>query len=247
MSIQTNDLVIREDIISNFNSRIRDWVATYVTLLGTTPVTASTRVSTGVNQSGNGVPSTNYLSYPVGSTDYNTYSKIVTLNTTVGAIAANSTTYGGTVNATIDSVALPSEVMTSETFSADIGAGQTQTGHVVKVIKDFLRIYSKIHAIELQNTGNIAPFKISGVAKSSNIPTAAANLIDSDVDALANVDKFKSGAELDPVKFKNFVESCRTIWHTRCIASGALEIFKFNYCHNSCHSNYTCYNSRGRR
>lgn len=247
MAIQKDNSVTREDIITKFNERIRDWVGTNITHLGSTRITKSTRVSTGTYQWGNGVPSTWYLDYAVGSSGYNAYSKIVTLDTTVGTIMANSVANGGVYNATIDDTKNPTETIVASDFAAEIGSSGTEAGNVARVMKNFLRMYTTIHKVRLENTGNIEPAHLDVVVKSPNAIPSAADLIDSDIETLRVTSNFKSGEPLNPAKFLTFIDNCRLIWKTRCVDSSPLETFKFNYCHNSCHTNRTCYNSRGRR
>lgn len=242
MTIQTNDSVTREDIVARFNSRLRDWVGTHVTIFASTPYTASHRVW-------DGTPG----SQSRGSTTGSAYKETRTLNTTAGAIASGSSAvasaegYTGTgQSATLTNDPVPAEVMTVAGLSGDIGATSTTAGHVVKVMRDLIREYAKIQKVTFDNVGNLEPLKWTGVVKASNTPSIVNTKISNDIDAYLLSTNFKSGAALDPVKFLAFIEQCRTIWQTRCLNT-TTRVFYFNYCHSSCHSNETCYNSRGRR
>jgi hypothetical protein len=247
MTIQTNDLVTRQDIINKFNERIKAWVGTHVNTFASTRFTATHRVWNGRTPVGNGAQSSDPASWPIGSHEWYFYTTQTTLDTTAGYIAATSPWYDGETVSTLTDDPVPSEVITQDMLSADIGGGQYQAGHVIKVMKDFLKVYSKIHMVAFQNIHNLSPHYITGVAKGTTIPSVIHGQIDSDIDNLALTKKLKSGTELDASEFLDFIDSCRTIWYNRCIGGGVLETFKFSYCHSSCHSNVTCYNSRGRR
>jgi hypothetical protein len=244
MAIVKDEGITREDVINKFNLRVRDWVASNVTLLGNRTYTASHSVWNGTPGWKNG-----------GDTSGPAYRVTRTLNSTAAALALNSTNAGGATDSILNTDRILSEVMLTSDFTPDVGAANS-TGHVIKILRDMMASYSRVHQIRIQNIGNLT-FSISGVAGTmlsdtgvaigtTTRPTAIA-LMNTDMDLYINTNNLKAGGTLDADKFNNFLETCRSIWLNRCVNSGVLETFNFSYCHSSCHSNVTCYNSRGRR
>ena len=218
MAIQTGDVITKLDIINRFNSRVRDWV------------TANT----------------------------NWISSTIVWNTTVGNVTANSTAGGstqmgnpgGTYNRTTSATAAPDSIQEAN-LNTVIGADKDSAGKIVKVLKDFMILYANNHKINLINTGNIPPGNdgtvgYTGVARLNGAPAATVSAITADVDAAAIANGLQTGQIINATKINNFIESCRTIWTNRSLNT-AIEDFYYNYCHSSCHTSYTCYNSRGRR
>ena len=243
MSIASNQAVTRQDIIDRFNTRIKDWVGTHVTIPASQAYTGSYRVWDGT---------AGWQEHSTHPSNTLTYTVVRTLNTTAGAIAANSTTHGGATNSTLTNDPVPTEAITPVDFSAAIGIKGTTVGHVTSVMKSFLKQYSKIHATSFLNIGNLVPngwpgLTLTGVTKGTTIPEVSSANMDSDIELWMEMNNLKSGSTINPTQFIDFIEQCRTIWYNRCINNGVLETFRFNYCHNSCHTNVTCYNSRGRR
>jgi hypothetical protein len=234
MAIATDQLITKQDIIDRFHTRIKDFVATKVTVLPTQPFQNSVRVW-------NGTPGTQGR----GSTLGQAYTVVRTLNTTAAAIAADSAANGGDPNATLSTG--PTALITNGQFSDGIGASPGDAGEVANVLREFLKIYARVHYATFVNTGNLAPLVTNGVVSSSNLPTGTANLIDADVASALTARGVNDGKLTESTSFLAFIEDCRTIWTNRCQNAGAIETFKFSYCHSSCHSNVTCYSSRGRR
>lgn len=237
MAIATDELITKQDIINRFHTRIKDFVATKVNILPSKPFQNSVRVW-------NGTPG----SQSRGSTHPNhtqAYTVVRTLNTTAAAIAADSATYGGDPNSTLSTG--PTATISTTDFSDGIGASPGDAGEVANVLREFLKIYARVHFASFENTGNLAPLVTQGVVSSSNLPTATANLINTDVASALTARGINDGKLTHASSFISFIEDCRTIWTNRCQNAGAIETFKFSYCHNSCHSNVTCYSSRGRR
>lgn len=242
MSIATNEAITRQDIIDRFNLRIKTWVGSNVNILPTTTWTGSYRVWDGTH------------GWQGQSTDPNhtlAYTVVRTLNTTAQAIAQNSIANGGATNSTLTATTLPDESVVETNFSAAIGI-ENKSGHVAKVMKDFLRYYSKIHKTRFQNAGNLAPAgwggtSLIGITNGTTIAETAATQMNADIDTWLINNKMKTGSTFNPTQFITFIDACRTIWYNRCINGDVQETFRFNYCHNNCHTNVTCYNSRGRR
>lgn len=174
-------------------------------------------------------------------------------NTNVGTVTANSTTggstqtgtAGGSYNRTTFSTAAPAAPQESD-FNLVIGA-RTNAGTVVQTLKNFMILYANNHKINLLNTGNVAPTSYTGVARLNGTPAATVTNIGTDVDNAAIANNLATGQVITATNINAFIESCRTIWSNRCNPTNPLEEFRYNYCHSSCHTNYTCYNSRGRR
>lgn len=165
-------------------------------------------------------------------------------NRNVGYVTLNSTSYGGGVNRSTYSSGTPVSA-TEGNFSEIIGAQDT-AGYIVKVIKNLMSEYTKNHKIYLYNTGNYSPKSYTGTARLNGAPSGTINAVNSDVENAANSNNITQGQEITASKLNNFIESCRSIWYNRCYVS-AIETFRYSYCHSSCHTNHTCYNSRGRR
>ncbi len=127
-----------------------------------------------------------------------------------------------------------------------IGA-RTNAGTIVQTLKNFMSLYADNHRIILRNTGNYAPSYYEGVARLDSSPYWLVQGIQADVENAATNNGITSQRVITASTINNFIESCRAIWTSRCIESGAIEEFYYSYCHSSCHSNITCYNSRGRR
>jgi hypothetical protein len=166
-------------------------------------------------------------------------------NQTVGYITANSSAFGGGINRITEVSATPVSIQVTDLIS-NIGADNSAAGKIVKVLKDFLILYANNHRITLNNTGNLAPANYVGVARLNGTPLATQTAIGTDVDAAAIASNVSNGQLITALNLNSFIESCRTIWTNRAFTP-SLETFNYSYCHSSCHSNVTCYNSRGRR
>lgn len=245
MALEKDKEILQQDIIDRFEDRVGNWVNQNINITPDTQFTKTARVSRNISQWGNGVRSTWEGSYTVGSYWWYYYTKEVSYTGRCGTIAANSTSNGGSYNSTL-SDSIDTHVVDKESFSADVGV-KGKVGHMAEVIKQFLKEYSKVHRAQFVNHGNVGFSAYSGVIASSNESNSATSNMENDVDNAIQEFQFKSGMELKPDTLLQLIERCRTIWKNRCVNSGNLETFKYNYCHNSCHSNRTCYNSRGRR
>jgi hypothetical protein len=204
MAIASSDLIIKQDLVDRFNTRVRDYVNSYTNWT-----------------SGTGV-----------------------WNTNVGVVTSRSTSYGGGVNRTSYSTTLPTSAALGN-FTDLIGA-KTTSGFIVKAIKSLMTEYAKTHKVYLQNTGNLGSGSYTGSVRLNGAPSGTTNNVINDLEADANARNITSGSEINAAQLNAFVEACRGIWYNRCYAASQ-ETFKYSYCHSSCHTNYTCYNSRGRR
>jgi hypothetical protein len=165
-------------------------------------------------------------------------------NTTVGAVTANSVAYGGTINRTTQTTAAPAGPTVTQ-LNATIKAN-TAADSIVQVLKSFMVEYAKSMKVTLTNTGNLAPASYTGVIRTTTANAAASNLVSTDVDAAATSNQMTGNTLVTAAKVNGFIESCRTIWTNR-MNTGVIEDYRYSYCHSSCHTNYTCYSSRGRR
>jgi hypothetical protein len=227
MSIVINDLVLRQDIIDRFNLRVRDWVVANTNWTSTTPVWNTT----------------------VG----NVVSKSTTGRTSVGGNFPG-TVAGGSYDRTAFTTPTPSSILETD-FSAAIGAGPLTTGHVVKVLKDFMTLFANNHKIQLMNTGNLSTtgartsfgtIPYVGTVRLSDVLTTVKTNVQTDVDNAAINRNVESGFIINASGLLNLIEDCRTIWTNRCL-DVVSEEFRYSYCHSSCHSNHGSHGSRGRR
>lgn len=165
-------------------------------------------------------------------------------NTTVGGVLANSIAYGGTVNRTAQTTAAPPAPTVSQ-LNALIKAN-TAADSIVQVLKSFMVEYAKSMKVTLTNTGNLAPASYTGTVRVTAANASASSLVSTDVDAAATSNQMTGTTLITATKVNGFIEACRTIWTNR-MNTGAIENFRYSYCHSSCHTNHTCYSSRGRR
>lgn len=229
MSIVLNNPIVKQDIIDRFNTRVRDWVTANTNWIASTPISNRT----------------------VGQ---------ITVSSTAGGTSAGGnypgTVAGGSYNRTTQTTTQPATITTSD-LSADIGANQLTTGHVMKVLKDFMVLYANNHKIELMNTGNsIYPNPASrtsfglithiGVARLDDVVPAVKSNIQNDINASQLARDVESGELITASKLLDFIEDCRTIWTNRCLTN-VVEQFRYSYCHSSCHGNHGSHGSRGRR
>lgn len=258
MSIQTDNIVTREDILQKFEDRIKPYLSSQSSIVLSRTYTGATRVWDGTPGWPNG--------HTTDPSDTWAFTTIPTLNATAGAIiAASGTSPVLGNNSPTSGSAAPGAVYSGSTvlndtipvsaFGSEVNAGSA-TGQVVAIVKEFLRLSAKAHMAAIRNTGNLL-FSInggpqsfiqdSGVVMGTVIPTAAVTLMHADVDAYVGGIDVENGGLLQAENFNNLIEKCRDIWAQRCTNSGTLSQYNFYYCHNSCHSNVTCYSSRGRR
>lgn len=165
-------------------------------------------------------------------------------DTNVGTVTVNSSAYAASTNRVTQATPAPSAIAVSDLN--DIVGAKAITGDVVIAMRAFLVLYANNHRINLSNTGNYTPASYTGIARLNGVPAATVTNITNDVDSAATTAGINANTVVNASNLYNFIESCRTIWYNRCAAT-ALETFYYSYCHNSCHSNVTCYNSRGRR
>jgi hypothetical protein len=230
MTLEVEKAIEQQDIVDRFNLRIRDYVGNHNTI---NPGT----VFSGYADVWNGQVATQ------GHSTINNLHRIY-YNTRASAVAANG--IGAPATTLYNNGTKPAAEMAASDFDSIIGTGDN-IGHVVKVIKNFMRNYSRIHYARFQNTGNVGPYNWYGVVHGNNESSAAANSMDSDMIVAKEQSGVKDGASLTAVSMIDLIERCRTIWYNRCVNGGVRTTYKFSFCHNSCHSNVTCYNSRGRR
>lgn len=166
-------------------------------------------------------------------------------NTNVGTVLGNSTAYGGGVNKVAQATAQPPEILPAD-INVLIGASSATSGYVVNILKGFMKEYSKNYKVNLLNTGNLAPGSYTGTVRVTNATNGLSLAVESDVEAAATANGIVPTALITATNLNNFIESCRNIWTNRCLNS-VYENFYYSYCHSSCHTNHTCYNSRGRR
>lgn len=233
MAIAINDPITRNDIINRFNSRVRDWVTANVTLLG-----------------GTSVWNTNVNYVTSNSTAFGTSQSYS--NTSSGA---GYSLPGGSYNRGTYSTAEAASIATSD-FASLIGASNTTAGHVVSLLKNFMVLYANTHRIQLINNGNyaypsnsiISPGQViyQGVARMDGVVSSVSSAVSSDVDAAANNRGIVSGNTITASQMNNFIEDCRSIWTTRALNT-PVEVYRYNYCHGSCHSSFSSHGSRGRR
>lgn len=225
--------MIVRDIIQSFNTKMRDWVSAQVQYKGSTPVNLSAVVWEGTP----------------GYTDVSTinWTKTIYYNTTAGVIAANSLANGGSPNSIFTEDPDINAIINVTDFEENIDKPAAAVPYIISSLKNLLILYSKAHRIAMQNNGNIVTSAFGGIGLSSNIPANLVTEIPDAVDAQITSTRANNGNPLDEVLVNRLFEMCKNIWTQKCSSVGALETFRFNFCHNSCHSNNTCYNSRGRR
>ena len=236
MSIVVNDPIVKQDIINRFNTRVRDWVIANTNWVASTAVWNTTL----------GNVTANSTTGQTGST--NTHGGYPSDGKYPGSIA------GGSYNRTTQTTVAPASI-TQANLSADIGANQLTTGHVMKVLKDFMILYANNHKIQLMNTGNLTvsgtrtsfgTIPYVGVARLNDVVSTVKTNIQNDINASQLNRDVESGQLITASKLLSFIEDCRAIWTNRCLNT-PVEEFRYSYCHSSCHSNHGSHGSRGRR
>lgn len=227
MSIVLNDIIVKQDIIDRFNTRVRDWVTANTNWVAAT-----------------GVWNTNVGAVVANSTN---------AWTSVGGNFPG-TIGGGAYNRTAFPTTEPASIVTAD-LSAAIGAQPLTIGHVVKVLKDFMVLYANNHRIELLNTGNLwvngartsfGTIPYNGVIRLSDVVSTVKTNVNDDVIAAAANRDVESGHLITATTLNTFIEDCRAIWTARCL-DPVVEQFRYSYCHSSCHGNHGSHGSRGRR
>lgn len=166
-------------------------------------------------------------------------------NVTVGYITANSSAFGGGINRNSDVTTVSPTIQLAD-LTGTIGAGNNVAGKIVQTVKNFMTLYANTHMITLANTGNLAPAAYTGIVKLDGAPAGLITNIQTDVVNAASANAITDGTVITATNLNNFIEACRSIWTNRA-ATTSMETFYYYYCHSSCHTNYTCYSSRGRR
>lgn len=229
MTIALNDPITREDIIDRFHLRVRDYVTSQTDWINSTVIISGR--------------------FDLDSVTRNSTSG----GTTVGG-GSPGTISGGTVNRITYSTKTPAAIPTTE-FSSEIGASSITVGHVMEVLKSFMNLYANNHMVNLRNTGNLTTggsktsFNLvthTGVARFNGSPSATLTSITNDLANSATNRGIQTGALITATNLNNLIEDCRSIWQSRC-NSGAIEEFRYSYCHSSCHGSHGSHGSRGRR
>ncbi len=171
-------------------------------------------------------------------------SSTVVWNTNVGNVVANSIAAGGTINRTAEASAAAQGMVSSDLANV-MGAQPTVAGHITKVMRDFMGIYSRSFRVTLVNTGNLAPASYTGTVRFTTGLASITTNIQNDVDAAIPANGMVSGNVVSAANLESFMNACKAAWTNRA-NSAAMESYRYNYCHSS-FSSHSSHGSRGRR
>lgn len=229
----------RENFIDNFNSQLQTWVDSQLNLDPNTIVSGSARVWDGTPGS-----QSRGTTYP-GHTQ--AYTKIVSYSNAFKNIMASPYTGGSTAPSSSTSQDPKADAVIDEEVFFDKIDDADAVPQIIQILKGLMAKYAYSHRVTVINHGNISTNRPNGVLTTSVLPSSLQNAVNAEIDNKVTQWGIQNGSAIDPVVYQELINLCKDVWALKCRDSGAIQTYRFNFCHNSCHSNVTCYNSRGRR